>query len=49
MDKQIKGFLFVRVGKGMYGLFWADIITYTALREHLRPFRYEPAPIPPGL
>ena len=29
----------------MYGLVQADIISHTALKEHLRPFRYEPAPI----
>ena len=45
MDKQINGFLYVRVEKGMYGLFQAGIIPHTALREHLRPFGYEPAPI----
>ena len=49
MDKQIKGFLYVREEKGMYGLFQKGIISHTALREHLRPFGYEPAPITTGL
>ena len=33
----------------MYGLFQAGIIANTALKGHLRPFGYEPAPITPGL
>ena len=49
MDKQINGFLYVRVEKGMYGIFQTGIIAHTALKEHLRPFRYETAPITPGL
>ena len=49
MDKQINCFLYVRVEKGMYGLVQAVIIAHTALKEHLQPFGYEPAPITPGL
>ena len=49
MDKQIKEFLYVREEKGMYGLVQKGIISHTALREHLRPFGYEPAPITTGL
>ena len=44
MDKQINRFIHVRVYKGMYGLFRSGIIAHTALKEHLCPFRYEPAP-----
>ena len=33
----------------MYGLFQSGIISHMALKEHLRPFEYEPAPITPGL
>ena len=33
----------------MYGLVQAVIIAHTALKEHLQPFGYEPAPITPGL
>ena len=29
----------------MYGIFQAGIIAHTALKEHLRPFGYEPVPI----
>ena len=33
----------------MYGIFQAGIIAHTALKEHLRAFGYDPAPITPGL
>ena len=49
MDNQINVFIYVMVEKGMYGLVQAGIITHTALKERLRPFGYEPAPITPGL
>ena len=49
IDKQINRFLYVRVEKGMYGLFLGEIISKTALKEHIRPFGYEPAPITPGI
>ena len=49
VDKQIKGFLYVRVYKVMYGLVQARIISHMALKEHLQPFGYEPAPITPVL
>ena len=49
MYKQINGFLYVRVEKGVYGLVHAGIIAHTALKEHLQPFGYEPALITPGL
>ena len=42
MDKKIKGFIYVRVEKGMYDLFQAGIISHTSLKKHLHPFRYEP-------
>ena len=35
MDKQINGFLCVKVEKGMYGLVQAGIISHTALKEHI--------------
>ena len=35
--------------KGKYGTVQAGIIENTALKEHLRPFGYKPAPITPGL
>ena len=49
VEKQINGFLYVRVEKVMYGLVHTGIIAHTALKEHLRPFIYEPTPITPGL
>ena len=49
MDKQINGFLRVKVEKGMYGIVQAGIITHTALKEHLCPFGYKPVQITPGL
>ena len=49
MKNQINGFLYVRVEKGMYGIVQAGIIAHTALKEHLQPFGYEPAPITPWL
>ena len=33
----------------MHGLFQAGIIAHKALKENLRSFGYEPAPITPGL
>ena len=49
MDKQINGFLCVRVEKVICGLFQPGIIAHTALKEHLQPFGYEPVSITPGL
>ena len=49
MDKKTNGFLYVRAEKGIYGLVQAGIIEHTALKENLRPFGYEPAPITTGL
>ena len=47
--KQINSFLYVRVERGVYGLVQSVIIAHTVLKEHLRPFGYEPTPITPGL
>ena len=49
LDKKTSGFIYVRTEKGMCGLFQAGIIAHTDLKEHLRPFGYEPEPITPGL
>ena len=49
MDNQINGFIFIRLDKGMYALVQAGMIAHTALKEHLRPFVCEPAPITTGL
>ena len=48
-DNQINRFICVGLEKGMYGIFQSGIISHTALKEYLRPFGYEPAPITPGL
>ena len=40
MDKKINGFIYVRVEKGLYGLFQSGTIAHTALKKHLRPFIY---------
>ena len=45
MENKINGFPYVRVEKGIYGLVQAVIIALMALKEHLRPFGYEPVPI----
>ena len=45
MNKQTNCFLYVRAEKGIYVIVQAGIISHTALKEHLRPFGYEPAPI----
>ena len=49
MDKKMNEFIYVRVEKGMYGLFQSGIIAHTALKENLQPFGYYPLPITPGL
>ena len=49
MDNKTNGFLYFRLEKGMCGLVQACIIAHMELTEHLRPFRYEPAPINMGL
>ena len=48
MDKQINGFLCVKVDKRMYELVKAGIIEHTVLKEHIRPLVYDPASITPG-
>ena len=49
MEKKINSFIYVRVDKGMYGLVQSGIIAHMDLREHLRPFGYDPEPITPRL
>jgi hypothetical protein len=44
-----KGFCYVEIRKGMYGLKEAAILAYEQLREHLAPFGYAPVPHTPGL
>ena len=44
-----KGFVYLEIQKGMYGLPQAEKITNDTLKLHLTKFGYEPAPITPGL
>ena len=44
-----KGFVYVKIVKGMYGLKQAGIIAHKALIEHLKPYGYHPAKHTPGL
>ena len=44
-----KGFIYMEIQKGMYGLPQAGKIANDKLKLHLSKFRYEPAPITPGL
>ena len=44
-----KGFLYMEIQKGMYGLPQAAKIANDKLKLHLAKFGYEPAPITPGL
>ena len=49
MDYKINGFIYVRAGKGIYGLVQACIIAHTASKEHIQPFVFENGPITLGL
>jgi hypothetical protein len=44
-----KGYVYVEIRKGMYGLKEAAILAYDQLREHLAPFGYAPVTHTPGL
>jgi hypothetical protein len=44
-----KGYAYVEIRKGMYGLKEAAILAYDQLRTHLAPFGYAPVPFTPGL
>ena len=44
-----RGFLYVEIQKGMYGLKEASILAYEQLKENLAPHGYFPAPFTPGL
>ena len=44
-----KGYLYVEIRKGMYGLKEAAILAYDQLKAHLAPFGYFPVPHTPGL
>ena len=42
-QKQIDGFLYISVEKGIYGLVQDVIIAHITLKEHIYPFGYESA------
>jgi hypothetical protein len=44
-----KGYIYVEILKGMYGLKMAAILAYDQLKAHLVPFGYFPVPQTPGL
>jgi hypothetical protein len=44
-----RGYAYVEIRKGMYGLKEAAILAYDQLRTHLAPFGYSPVPHTPGL
>ena len=44
-----KGYVYVKIVKGMYGLKQAGIIEHRSLIHHLAPFGYHPARHTPGL
>ena len=44
-----KGYIYVEIRKGMYGLKEAAILAYDQLKAHLAPYGYHPVPHTPGL
>jgi hypothetical protein len=44
-----KGYVYMEIRKGMYGLKEASILAYEQLKEHLAPHGYAPARFTPGL
>ena len=44
-----KGYIYVEVQKGMYGLKEASILAFEQLRDHLLPHGYSPMPFTPGV
>ena len=49
MYNKINVFLYVKVEKGMYGIFQAGIISHMALKKNYHLFGYEPVSITLGL
>jgi hypothetical protein len=44
-----KGYAYLEIRKGMYGLKEASILAYDQLKEHLAPYGYSPVRFTPGL
>ena len=44
-----KGYAYLEIRKGMYGLKEASILAYDQLKDHLAPYGYTPVPVTPGL
>ena len=45
----VKGYFYIEIQKGMYGLIEASIITFQALVAYLAPYGYYPVKYTPGL
>jgi hypothetical protein len=48
-DFDSKGYVYMEIQKGMYGLKEASILAHEQLCEHLRPYGYSPMPFTPGI
>jgi len=48
-DFDRKGYIYLEIQKGMYGLKEASILAYEQLVAHLAPYGYSPMPFTPGL
>jgi hypothetical protein len=44
-----KGYAYLEIRKGMYGLKEASVLAYDQLKEHLAPYGYAPVRVTPGL
>ena len=44
-----KGYAYLEIQKGMYGLKEASVLAYDQLKAHLAPYGYAPVPLTPGL
>jgi hypothetical protein len=44
-----KGYVYLEIRKGMYGLKEASILAYDQLKDHLAPYGYAPVRLTPGL
>jgi hypothetical protein len=48
-DFDAKGYIYVEIQKGMYGLKEASVLAFEQLKAHLAPHGYTPMPFTPGL
>ena len=47
--KQCDGYIYVIIGKVMYGLVQAVVIAYDTLKDSVKPYGYAPAKITQGI